>query len=150
MKHYQTVFGCDERDYREAVYSLSGDDYQSCATTPPTTIQLETVCSGELALEKVAESVEAEAPFAVILLNMRMPGGLGDFETALEIRKIDSSARITFITAYMDVPMTELRRGLGSNFLLLKKPFDSDELVQHTLLQQHQEQFSAAGCDGFL
>src|SRR6202007_2292757 len=55
--------------------------------------------NGMEGLKKVQKAVKNGTPYAVIFLDMRMPGWNG-LETAIEIRKVDAKAEIIFITAY--------------------------------------------------
>src|SRR5437868_1487367 len=70
-----------------------------------------TAASGEEALQKVLHQ-----DFAVILLDVNMPGGLDGFETAGLIRKRRKSAHvpIIFITAYADEMHTAQGYSLGA------------------------------------
>src|SRR5688572_15993947 len=52
-------------------------------------------------VDLVKKSVENGHPYAVIFLDIRMPGWDG-LETAMQIRKHDAKAEIIFITAYSD------------------------------------------------
>src|SRR5437588_1324648 len=57
--------------------------------------------NGMEGVRKVRESVESGCPYAVIFLDMRMPG-LDGLATAIKIRKHDCRAEIIFLTAFSD------------------------------------------------
>lgn len=80
-------------------------------------------------LKKVRKSVENGTPYAVIFLDMRMPGWSG-LETAIEIRKIDAKAEIIFITAYSDRTIDEIVDQAGQNVGYHCKPYAPEEIIQ--------------------
>ena len=57
--------------------------------------------NGMEGVEMVRQSIKEGRPYAVIFLDMRMPGWDG-METAMQIRKYDSKAEIIFVTAFSD------------------------------------------------
>ena len=85
--------------------------------------------NGQDGLRWVQQSIEDNAPFAVIFIDMRMPGWDG-LTTAVEIRKIDPKAQIYFVTAYSDQPIEEIARKAGRDVGYLNKPFNSEEILQ--------------------
>ncbi len=97
--------------------------------------QIEHAYSGEQAVEMVQQGLTTNTPYAVILLDMRMPPGWDGLETAKQIRAIDPEVRIILISAYMGHSLVDLRREIGLNFEYLSKPFDPDELYQLVLAQ---------------
>jgi len=92
-------------------------------------IDLSEAGSGQEALEKINASAEAGRPFAVIFLDMRMPGWDG-LETAKRIRAIDRAAEIIFVTAYSDYGLDEIVAEAGSNVGFHCKPFAPEEIRQ--------------------
>ncbi len=87
--------------------------------------------SGEDGLHMVRTAVEQENPYAVIYLDMRMPGRWNGLETAREIRSIDQEVRILVVTAYTE-DIEKLHEIVGDAFVYLKKPFVKEELIQMT------------------
>jgi two-component system NtrC family sensor kinase len=85
--------------------------------------------NGMEGLEKVKASVENNSPYAVIFLDMRMPGWDG-LETARKIRKFDSKAEIIFITAFTDHSIEEIIEQAGQNVGYHCKPYASEEIIQ--------------------
>jgi two-component system NtrC family sensor kinase len=78
---------------------------------------------------KVKKAIEQGRPYAVIFLDMRMPG-INGLETAIEIRKHDVKAEIVFITAYSDCTIEEIVEQAGQNVGYHCKPYASEEIVQ--------------------
>jgi two-component system NtrC family sensor kinase len=85
--------------------------------------------NGMQGLDMVKKSVADNKPYAVIFLDMRMPGWDG-LETAIEIRKIDSKAEIIFITAFTDHAIDEIVEKAGQNVGYHCKPYANVEILQ--------------------
>ncbi|MFD2872469.1 ATP-binding protein [Mucilaginibacter ximonensis] len=85
--------------------------------------------NGMEGLKMVKKAVEGGHPYAVILLDMRMPGWSG-LETAIEIRKYDIKAEIIFITAYSDCSIDEIIEQAGENVGYHCKPYAPEEIIQ--------------------
>ncbi len=100
--------------------------------------RLDCELSGQVGVERLKEACEAEDPYAVVLLDMRMPSGWDGLTTAEEIRKVDSEVRIILTSAYMDYSLTEVRARIGVNFQFLAKPVQAEELMQLTLSMANQ------------
>ena len=80
-------------------------------------------------VSKVKEALNRGCPYAVIFLDMRMPGWNG-LETAMEIRKYDIKAEIIFITAYSDRSIDEIVEQAGQNVGYHCKPYAPEEIIQ--------------------
>lgn len=80
-------------------------------------------------VKKVQEALKQDRPYAVIFLDMRMPGWSG-LETAIEIRKYDVKAEIIFITAYSDRSIDEIVEQAGQNVGYHCKPYAPEEIMQ--------------------
>jgi signal transduction histidine kinase/CheY-like chemotaxis protein len=80
-------------------------------------------------LEMVKKSVTNGTPYAVIFLDMRMPGWDG-IETAERIRKIDTKAEIIFVTAFSDNSIDDIVARAGQNVGFHCKPYASEEITQ--------------------
>src|SRR5258708_13693247 len=70
--------------------------------------------NGMEGLELVKKSVANGLPYAVIFLDMRMPGWDG-METAKQIRKYDSKAETIFVTALSDRSIYDIISRAGKN-----------------------------------
>ena len=80
-------------------------------------------------VKKVQEAIKKGRPYAVIFLDMRMPGWSG-LETAVEIRKYDVKAEIIFVTAYSDRSIEEIVEQAGQNVGYHCKPYAPEEITQ--------------------
>jgi two-component system NtrC family sensor kinase len=85
--------------------------------------------NGMEGLELVKRSVEEGRPYAVIFLDMRMPGWDG-METAEQIRKYDSKAEIIFVTAFSDRSIDDIVARAGQNVGYHCKPYAAEEITQ--------------------
>ena len=85
--------------------------------------------NGMEGLELVKKSVIEGRPYAVIFLDMRMPGWDG-METAEQIRKFDSKAEIIFVTAFSDRSIEDIISRAGQNVGYHCKPYASEEITQ--------------------
>lgn len=85
--------------------------------------------NGMEGVKKVKQAVENGCPYAVIFLDMRMPGWSG-LETAIEIRKYDPKAEIIFVTAYSDRSIDEIVEQAGQNVGYHCKPYAPEEIIQ--------------------
>ena len=92
-------------------------------------IDLSEAGSGIEALEKIRIATDSGRPFAVIFLDMRMPGWDG-LETAERIRAIDRAAGIVFVTAFSDYGIDEIVEKAGLNVGFHCKPFAPEEIRQ--------------------
>lgn len=90
---------------------------------------VDAACNGKEGLECVEKSIEDNQPYAVIFVDMRMPGWDG-LQTVQYIRKIEKRAEIIFVTAYSDHSIAEIVREAGSNVGYHCKPFEIDEIRQ--------------------
>ncbi len=88
---------------------------------------------GEEAIIAVREAQFEEQPFAVAMIDMRMPPGMGGLETARQIRQLSPQIDIIIMSAFSDHTMKEARAILGDNFSYLSKPFRPEEVVQRII-----------------
>lgn len=94
--------------------------------------ELVSAFQGQEALELVKAANAAGRPFALAFVDMRMPPGWDGLETIEHLWKVDPHLQIVICSAYSDHSWNELCARLGDrdNLLILKKPFDTIEVVQ--------------------
>lgn len=80
-------------------------------------------------LQMVKDAAAQGRPYAVIFLDMRMPGWDG-LETAIEIKNVDAKAEIIIITAFSDKSIEEIFQKVGQNIGYHCKPYASEEILQ--------------------
>ena len=85
--------------------------------------------NGMEGLQRVKEALQTGHPYAVIFLDMRMPGWDG-LETARHIREYDKKAEIIFITAFSDRSIEEIITQAGQNVGYHCKPYAAEEIIQ--------------------
>lgn len=85
--------------------------------------------NGMEGVDMVKKAVAEGNPYAVIFLDMRMPGWDG-LETAVHIREHDSKAEIIFVTAYSDRSIEEIVYRAGQNVGYHCKPYAAEEIIQ--------------------
>ncbi len=94
--------------------------------------QLDFASQGEEGFEKVKQALDANEPYQVAFVDMRMPPGWDGLQTIEQIWQVDPLLQIVICTAYSDYSWEEINKKLGksANLLILKKPFDSAEVTQ--------------------
>lgn len=93
-------------------------------------------CDGaEAAVAAVKKALEANQPFAVVFLDMRMPPGPDGAWAAAHIRELDPAIEIAVCTAYSDVDPCDIggRVPPEDKLSYLQKPFHPHEVRQMTI-----------------
>ncbi|GAB4025661.1 ATP-binding protein [Spirosoma gilvum] len=93
------------------------------------TFTVDKAANGMEGLEMIKQALAAGRPYAVIFLDMRMPGWDG-LETAIHIREYDKKAEIIFVTAYSDRSIEDVITQAGQNVGYHCKPYAAEEIVQ--------------------
>ncbi|MEM9586311.1 MAG: EAL domain-containing protein [Planctomycetota bacterium] len=91
--------------------------------------------SGKEALDLVRKSITQDRRFSVAFVDMRMPPGWDGLKTTEELWRADPDLQVVICTAHSDHAWDDVLRRLGCNdrLLLLKKPFETDEVRQLAL-----------------
>ncbi len=94
--------------------------------------ELDFCFQGREGLEKVQQSLAGGRPYAMAFVDVRMPPGWDGVETITRIWEIDSSIQVVICTAYSDYSWQDIiaRLGKSDRLVILKKPFDSIEVLQ--------------------
>jgi two-component system NtrC family sensor kinase len=108
------------------------------ASTPRSTtsqqldFELVSAFQGKDGYDMVVEARAAGRPFAMAFVDMRMPPGWDGLETLENIWRVDPDIQIVICSAYSDHSWSDLRARLGDRdaLLILKKPFDTIEVIQ--------------------
>ena len=94
--------------------------------------ELEFASQGQEALERVNRALQEGRPFAMAFMDVRMPPGWDGIETISKLWEVDPQLQVAICTAYSDYSLTEIAKRLrnSSSFVILKKPFDTIEVLQ--------------------
>jgi len=87
---------------------------------------------GKEGLEKVRRALAEGKPYALAFVDMRMPPGWDGLETIERIWAEDPELQVVICTAFSDYSWSDMYAKFGAtqNLLILKKPFDTDEVRQ--------------------
>lgn len=91
-----------------------------------------TASQGQQGLEHCVRSHAMGTPFDLVIVDMRMPPGWDGLRTIQELWRVTPNVPTILCTAFSDYSYVELQRQLGrrSNFFILRKPFQPEELLQ--------------------
>lgn len=94
--------------------------------------ELDFASQGEEGLALVNSSLEEGRPFAMAFVDMRMPPGWDGLETIEKLWLADPKIQVVICTAFSDYSQLDIVKRLGrtDSLLILKKPFDPEEVVQ--------------------
>ena len=94
--------------------------------------EIDSAHQGQEGLAKVVQSLEEGRPYAMAFVDVRMPPGWDGVETITRIWEKDSAIQVVICTAYSDFSWQEIVSRLGNSdrLVILKKPFDSIEVLQ--------------------
>ena len=82
---------------------------------------------GSQALEKFAEAKEAGRPFAAVILDLTIPGGMGGKEALEKLLKIDPHVKAIASSGYSDAPIMAGFKKYGFSEVI-GKPYRVSEL----------------------
>jgi signal transduction histidine kinase len=104
-------------------------------TSPKPSFDLSVGYQGDEVVELVRESISIHQPFSIAFLDVRMPPGPTGIWAAEQIRALDSSIEIVFVTAFSDLQPEEIIRRVPPPHKLhyLRKPFHAEEIQQFAL-----------------
>ena len=120
----------------EAAHEQSLDTLEETlfgTTTPPRqAFVLDSAYQGQEALALVNQALAANAPYAMVFIDMRMPPGWDGLQTIEQLWNVDPNLQIALCTAYSDYSFEaiEARLKFNDQLLILKKPFDQLEIRQ--------------------
>ncbi len=132
---YAYILGCKPAD--DGIDAL----FAECEIEPQPHVSqaysftLDRALDGKSGFIKVKQSLEQGMPYAVILLDMRMPMGWDGLKTAKMIRSVDRDVRIILVSAYHDYSFDDIQRSFGLDFEYFRKPFGPDDLLQTVISQ---------------
>jgi EAL domain-containing protein (putative c-di-GMP-specific phosphodiesterase class I)/CheY-like chemotaxis protein len=94
--------------------------------------QVDCALQGQEGVELVRRARAQKRPYAVAFVDMRMPPGWDGIETITRLWGEDPDLQVVICTAHSDYSWAQTREKLGhaDRFIVLKKPFDSIEVLQ--------------------
>ena len=102
--------------------------------------RIDSAYQGQDAMEMVIKSVLEGDPYVLAFVDVRMPPGWDGIETLENMWKASPELQAVICTAYSDYSWDEMTSRLGQtdNLLILKKPFETVEVLQmaHALSQK--------------
>lgn len=102
------------------------------ALEEPGGFELVSAFQGEEGVLKAREASLAEKPFALAIVDCRMPPGIDGIRTIEQLWSLCPDLQIVFCTAFTDYSWEEIAGILGTSdgLVILKKPFEVSELRQ--------------------
>jgi DNA-binding NtrC family response regulator len=121
--------GVEELEQMEAMLFDEMRDHQSKLRP---NFQTAFASQGEEAESLARAAIEQGMPFAVAIVDVRMPPGIDGVETVKRLWRVQSDMQIVLCTAYSDYSWQAIVEQLGAShrLVILKKPFDPIEVLQ--------------------
>jgi len=136
---FRKILGGDaaEADFEAEEAAVFGHRAASVQRAP---FKMDFALQGEQGLALVCAAVKSGERYAVAFVDMRMPPGWDGLVTTQKLWEADPDLQIVICTAYSDYSWEEMMEVIGSphRLLILKKPFDTIELLQlaHALTEK--------------
>lgn len=94
--------------------------------------EVDSAFQGQGGLEKIQQALQEDRPYAMAFVDVRMPPGWDGIETIQRIWKEYPDLQVVICTAYSDYEWHEIVKRLGrtEKLLILKKPFEKEEVYQ--------------------
>ena len=132
---YQAVLESDEddEDLSSEMNQLSGNLFDREMSDKSSRVFDLTLCrQGQEAVKAVQEALDADRPYAVAFLDVRMPPGQDGIRTAEQIRALDPYIEFVIVTAYSDVHPMDISERIPpeDKLLYVQKPFHPQEIYQ--------------------
>jgi len=129
---FRTILGSTHADtaaLNEAKAAIFGS---TSSSSEQINFELDFALQGREGLEKVRQALHEGRPYAMAFVDIRMPPGWDGVETIRRIWQEYPELEVVICTAYSDYDSNDLIAQLGQTeqLLILKKPFDSAEVVQ--------------------
>jgi two-component system, cell cycle sensor histidine kinase and response regulator CckA len=114
---------------RSVEQELFGD---STTEVERASFRVDYACQGQEGLDLVEKAMQANDPYALAFVDVRMPPGLDGVETLERMWMQCPDLQAVICTAYSDYSWDDLIRRFGykDNLLIIKKPFETVEVLQ--------------------
>jgi two-component system cell cycle sensor histidine kinase/response regulator CckA len=119
----------DGSAYQAKCNGLFGDGLEKRAFAG---FELDSAFQGRDGLEMVTQALAARRPYGVAFVDVRMPPGWDGIETTRRLWDVCPDLEVVICTAYSDYDWDDivLKLGQTDRLLILKKPFDTVEVLQ--------------------
>ena len=97
---------------------------------------------GERALGRYREALQDDRPFAAVIMDLTIPGGLGGKEAVRRLPAIDPDARVIVSSGYSNDPVMAQHRAHGFRGRL-RKPYQIEDLARELAGVLRQDESSA-------
>ena len=97
-------------------------------------LAIDSALQGDQAWRMVENACANGLPYALAIVDVRMPPGIDGIETVARMWQISPDLQIVICTAYTDYSWEQISERLGrpGQLLILRKPFDTMEVLQIT------------------
>ncbi len=87
---------------------------------------------GQAAVDAVENAIQAESPYSIVFIDIRMPPGMDGIAAARKIRKLDPNVNIVIVTGSMNIEAKTLVLDIppSDKIFFFKKPFHAVECRQ--------------------
>jgi len=101
---------------------------------------IECVKDGKEGVRFYLRAKESGRPFATVIMDLTIPGGMGGKEAIKNLKEIDPGARVIVSSGYSDDPVLQDFSEYGFSGVVAK-PYSMDDLAEviHSVLTGHQE-----------
>jgi CheY-like chemotaxis protein len=124
------------RDLQRIELELFDEEDPSFANlSEPLVYEIDSAFQGLEALEKVDQAAEEGRPYAMILMDVRMPPGINGIEAIEMIWKKHPFIEMVIVTAFSDYSWESILQTIGrtDRLMFLRKPFDQVTVKQMAL-----------------
>jgi PAS domain S-box-containing protein len=99
--------------------------------------EVEVTCDGAEALHKYAQAKESGQPFAAVIMDLTIPGGMGGKEAVKKLLQIDPDVRVIVSSGYATDPIMSEYKKYGFS-AVITKPYSVNQLEEtiHNLLKK--------------
>ena len=117
---------------RAGLMGGASTDGTTTSVTERKPFELDSATQGEAGLEMLCRALQEGRPYSMAFVDVRMPPGWDGVRTIEELWAADPDLQVVICTAYSDYSWEETveRLGRSDRLLILKKPFDSIEILQ--------------------
>jgi DNA-binding NtrC family response regulator len=118
-------------DFEASLFGESATDKPKEDQTP---FEIDSAFQGQEGLGLVRQSLQENRPYPMAFVDMRMPPGWDGVETISRIWEEYPDLQVVICTAYSDYSWDQMVKKFGNTdrLVVLKKPFDSIEVLQLT------------------